>query len=151
MAVCDTCGNDYDKPFVVMSGSSFPSASIPAIAIAGFGYCLPASDSPNSLRPSRPIAQLTPAAAGEHREIGLGERVAQEQFGVQGLRIAALALPEGHDHVGVTLLWADELRGILFAAIELGQHLVGRVAALGAVALHLPLAPQLLGRREVHA
>ena len=31
------------------------------------------------------------------------------------------------------------------------QHLVGRVAAARAVALHLPLAPQLLGRRQVDA
>ena len=31
------------------------------------------------------------------------------------------------------------------------EHLVGRVAAPRAVALHLPVAPQLLGRVEVHA
>ena len=37
------------------------------------------------------------------------------------------------------------------APVELGEDLVGRVAAARAVALHLPVAPQLLGRVEVDA
>src|SRR5919202_771453 len=50
----------------------------------------------------------------------------------------------------VALLRPDELRGVRFAAVELGEHLVGGVAAPRGVALDLPLAPQLLGRGEVH-
>ena len=41
--------------------------------------------------------------------------------------------------------------GVGLAAVELREHLVGRVPAPRAVALHLPVAPQLLGRVEVDA
>ena len=48
-------------------------------------------------------------------------------------------------------LGADERLGVGLAPVELGEHLVGRVAAARAVALHLPAAAQLLGRRQEHA
>ena len=48
-------------------------------------------------------------------------------------------------------LRADERLRVGLAPVELGEHLVGRVAAARAVALHLPLAAQLLGRGEVDA
>src|ERR671911_2730514 len=40
--------------------------------------------------------------------------------------------------------------GVRLAAVELGQHLVGRVAAARAVAVHLPLPPQILRGSEEH-
>ena len=51
----------------------------------------------------------------------------------------------------MVLLRPDELGRVGLAPVELGEHLVGRVAAARAVALHLPLAAQLLRRREVDA
>jgi len=57
----------------------------------------------------------------------------------------------GRDDVGVAPLRTDESLRVRLALVEVGEHLVGRVAAARAVALHLPLSPDLLGWREEHA
>ena len=80
--------------------------------------------------------------------------VAQGELGVEvDLVLLRLPLgrPERDEHVGVATLGADERFRIGLAPVELGQYLVGRVAAARAVALDLPPAPQLLGRVEEHA
>jgi hypothetical protein len=81
------------------------------------------------------------AVADERRKVRMREAVAEEQLGIEAVGVAALAGHKRHDHVCVALLRADEGGGVGLAAIELGQHLVGRVPAPGAVALHLPPAP----------
>jgi hypothetical protein len=87
----------------------------------------------------------------ERGEIGVGQPLAQDHLGVQEVGIAALAGEERDHHVGVAFLRADEGRRVGLAPVELGQDLVGRVAAPRAVALHLPLAAQILRRRQVDA
>ncbi len=77
------------------------------------------------------------------------QRRAKHELGVEVLLVAG-ARQERDDDVGVRLLRADERLRVGLAAVELREHLVGRVAAARAVALHLPLAAQLFGRLEVH-
>ncbi len=79
------------------------------------------------------------------------ERVAQRQLAVEVLLVLAGAWLEGDDDVGVVALGTDVALRVGLAPVELGEHLVGRVAAPRAVALHLPVAAQLLGRIEVDA
>ena len=79
------------------------------------------------------------------------ERRAEHELGVEVLLVAAGVRQERDDDVGVLLLRPDERLRVGLAPVELGEHLVGRVAAARAVALHLPLAAELLGRREVDA
>ena len=114
-----------------------------------------ASISPGMLHESlaAPLAHrdAAHAVADERREVRMREAVAQDQLGAEAVGVLAVTRRERHDDVRVALLRADERRGVGLAAIELGQHLVGRVAAPGAVPLHLPPAPQLLGRREEDA
>jgi hypothetical protein len=65
--------------------------------------------------------------------------------------IAAVSRHERDRDVGVAPLRADEGLGVALAAVELLQHLVGRIAAARAVALHLPFPAQILGRIEEHS
>ena len=89
------------------------------------------------------------ALLDERAEVGMGQAVAQHELGVEHERVLG-ALHAADDDVGAAPLRADEGLGVGLAAIEVGEHLVGRVAALGAVAVDLPLAAQGLRRIEVH-
>ena len=81
----------------------------------------------------------------------MGKAVAEDQVRVEVREIRGVVLRERHHDVGMTALRHDELLRVHLASIELGEHLVGRVAAPRAVALQLPRPPQLLRRRERHA
>ena len=87
------------------------------------------------MRSVRPVAlverQTVRLAVDERLQIRMRKSVAQGQLGVElGLIAVGLASgPERHDHVGVAALGPDELRRVGLAPVELGQHLVGRVAA----------------------
>ncbi len=76
------------------------------------------------------------------------ERGAHRHLRVEVVLIAAVARHERDDDVGVALLRPDVDLGVRLAPIELREHLVGGVAAPGAVALDLPAAAQVLRRRE---
>ena len=76
------------------------------------------------------------------------ERVPEDEIGIEVRRILRVVLREGDDDVGVSPLRLDVVLGIGLARVELGQDLVGGVAAPSAVALQLPRPPQLLRRRE---
>ena len=65
------------------------------------------------------------------------EGVAKDHVGVETLGIAARRGPERNEDVGVLSLRLDEGLDVGLAAIELAQHLVGRVPAAGAVARKL--------------
>ena len=78
----------------------------------------------SSVRPSR-------VAVDERLQIGVRKSVVQRQLGVE-LGLIAVESPSGQerdDNVGVASLGADELRRVGLAPVELGQYLVGRVAA----------------------
>ncbi len=79
------------------------------------------------------------------------QRVAEGELAVEVLLVLLRAGLERDDDVGVVALRPDERFGVGLAPVELGEHLVGRVAAARAVALHLPVAAKLLGRVEVDA
>ena len=81
----------------------------------------------------------------------MGERVAQRELAVEMLLVLTVAGLERDDDVGVVALRPDPALGVRLAPVELREHLIGRVAAPRAVALHLPVAPQLLRRVEVDA
>ena len=81
----------------------------------------------------------------------MAEAVAQRDLGVEVLLVAAIARHEGDDDVRPALLGADVGLRVGPAAVELLEDLVARVAPPRAVALHLPLAAQLLGRGEEDA
>ena len=92
------------------------------------------------------------AAVGDDAaQVRVGERVAQRQLRVEVVLVGGVARLEGDDDVGVVALRPDEGLRIGLAAVELGEHLVGRVPAARAVALHLPVAAKLLRRVEVDA
>lgn len=78
------------------------------------------------------------------------DRGAQGESHVEvcAVAIALRSEVKAHDDIGVVALWADERRGVRFATLEFGQHLLCRVAALGRVALDLPLATHLFRRVE---
>src|SRR3954452_11796541 len=63
--------------------------------------------------------------------------------------VAFVAGQERHHDVGEPLLGTDERRRVGLAAVQLRQYLVGRIAAPRAVAIHLPPAPQVFGRRQI--
>src|SRR5205823_6258926 len=65
------------------------------------------------------------------------------------LTISAYYWGEPERDVGPLPLRPDERRGVRLPAVQLGQHGVGSVAALGAVPVDLPLPPDLLGRVQV--
>ena len=101
-------------------------------------------------------AQPVVGLADDVGEVGVREPGPQQQVRVEvGRRRVGLDLPfrrrEADDDVGVAALRADELLGVGLAAVELGQHLGGRVPPPRAVAQHLPLAPQALRRVEEDA
>ena len=80
------------------------------------------------------------------------QRVAQRELAVEVLLV--LARRRGWNETTMSAWWRcgpDERLRVGLAAVELGEHLVGRVAAPRAVALHLPVAAQLLRRVEVDA
>ena len=81
----------------------------------------------------------------------MGKRVAQDQVGVKVSHVVRAVVREGHDDVGVPALGLDEFLGVALPGIELGEHLVRRVSAPRAVALHLPRPAQLLRRSQRHA
>src|SRR5205807_871054 len=54
-----------------------------------------------------------------------------------------------HDDVGELALRTDEISRVGLPELELGEHLVGRVAALAGIPPDLPDPPQVLGRSEV--
>jgi hypothetical protein len=88
----------------------------------------------------------------EHdRQVGVRQAVAQGQHGVEMVGVVGGTGLNGDHEIGTRLLRADVRVGVRLGAIELLEHLLLAVAALGAVALDLPLAPQLRRRREVHA
>src|SRR4051794_16182305 len=94
-----------------------------------------------------PDARLRCLAVEHGAEVGVAESRPEDQLGVEPVLLRARR-QERDDDVGVALLRADERLGVRFAAVELREHLVGRVAASRAVALHLPQPPQLLWGRE---
>ena len=79
------------------------------------------------------------------------QRVAERQLAVEVLLVLRVSRLERDDDVGVVPLRPDPALGVRLAPVELGEHLVGRVAAPRAVALHLPVAAQVLRRVEVDA
>ena len=91
------------------------------------------------------------AVVEDAREVGVRQRVAERQLAVEVLLILGVARLERDDDVGEVALRPDPALGVGLAAVELGEHLVGRVAAPRAVALHLPVAAQVLRRVEVDA
>ena len=92
------------------------------------------------------------AAVDERREVRVLETLAQRQLRIEVLVVGApVGDGERHDDVGPALLRADERLRVGLAPVELVEHLVGRVAPAGAVALHLPLPAQVLGRRQEDA
>jgi hypothetical protein len=88
------------------------------------------------------------AVADERGEIRMGETLAEHELSVEVLRVARPARHERHHDVGVALLRSYVRGRVGLAPVELGQYLVGRVAATRAVAVDLPLPPQILGRSE---
>ena len=85
-------------------------------------------------------------AFGQRRQIGVGEPRAHGELGVEVRGISAVAGHERDDDVGPATLGTDERLGVGLAPVELGQDLVGGVAAPAAVALHLPAPAQVLRR-----
>jgi hypothetical protein len=59
----------------------------------------------------------------------VGQAITQHELCVQALGVASVAGHERHDQVGIALLWTYERGGVGLAPVELGEHLVGRVAA----------------------
>ena len=104
------------------------------------GACLLGQDDPVLVR-----------LADDTRQVGMRQGVAEGELAVEVLLVLAVGRLEGDDDVGVVALGADEPLRVGLAPVELGQNLVGRVAPARAVPLHLPVAPQLLGRVEVDA
>jgi hypothetical protein len=82
---------------------------------------------------------VVPRVRHEFREVGLRERVAEDEPRVEMLLVLGPVREERDDDVRAPALRADELLRVRLAAVELGEHLVGRVAATRAVALHLPM------------
>ena len=81
------------------------------------------------------------------------ETVAQGELGVE-MDLVVIVVgggQEGDEQIGVVALGADEGLGVRLAPVELREHLIGRVAAARAVALHLPAPAQRLGRSQEHA
>ncbi len=90
-------------------------------------------------------------ALRESGQVGVGQAGAHGELGVEVLGVAAVARHERDDDVRVPALGADERLGVGLAPIELGQHLIGGVAAAAAVALHLPAPAQVLRRVQEDA
>ena len=81
----------------------------------------------------------------------MGKAVAQGQLGVE-VGVVVARLGGGNETTcRRATLGADEGRRVVLAPVELGQHLVGGVAAPRAVALDLPAAAEVLGRGQEDA
>ena len=83
---------------------------------------------------------------GQGGQVRVGQPGAHGELGVQMLGVPAVTGHERDHDVRVAALGADERLGVGLAPVELGQHLIGGVAAAAAVALDLPAATQVLGR-----
>jgi hypothetical protein len=117
----------------------------------GLGGLDPPRDPQDALAVALSQRQAVGPAVDEGGEVGMRQPVAQGQLGVEVVVVAVGSGQEGDEHVGVVALGPDEGLGVGLAAIELGQDLVGGVAAARAIARHLPAPAQLLGRGEEHA
>ena len=60
---------------------------------------------------------------------GCGQALPEQQVRVEAVGVARVARHERHHEVGVVLLWPYVRGRVGLAPVELGEHLVGRVAA----------------------
>ena len=98
------------------------------------GYAREAQMAPDSLDRAAvwPFGEDDPVLAAlghEPGQVGMRERVAERDLAVEVLLVLVVAGPEGDNDVGGVPLRPDPALGVGLSAVELGEHLVGGVAA----------------------